>query len=121
MPISRCDCAGFRLALGLLLVIVTYLSLTPQPPGLPDVPMSDKLAHFGIYIVLAFLVDASWPDQGFTRMKWLSLLIYGVLIELLQSQIPNRFFSIADLAANMAGVASYAFLVLGRLRAWGVR
>ena len=121
MPISRCDCAGFRLTLGLALVVVTYLSLTPQPPGLPDVPMSDKLAHFGTYAVLAFLVDASWPERGFTREKWLALFTYGLLIELLQAQIPNRFFSIADLAANMAGVASYAFLVLGRLRAWGVR
>ena len=121
MPISRCDCAGFRLTLGLVLLVVTYLSLTPQPPSLPDVPMSDKLAHFAIYALLAFLVDASWPEQGFTRAKWLSLFAYGVVIELLQSQIPNRLFSIADLAANMAGVASYAFLVLGRLRAWGVR
>ena len=44
--------------------------------------------------------------------KWGPLLAYGLAIELLQSQIPNRLFSIGDLAANAAGLALYALLAL---------
>lgn len=121
MPISRCNTVGFRLTLGLALVIATLFALNPQPPTLPAVPLADKWAHLATYVVLAFLVDASWPDRGFDLAKWGFLLAYGILIELLQSQIPNRFFSPADVAANAAGIALYAFLVLRLLRAQGIR
>jgi VanZ family protein len=114
--ISRCNCAGFRLLLGLALVVATWLALSPQPVALPDAPLSDKWAHLLAYLVLAFLVDASWPDQRFTWPKWSSLLVYGLAIELLQTQIPNRVFSVGDMVANAAGVALYAFGALHLLR-----
>lgn len=121
MPISRCNTVGFRLTLGLALVIVTLFALTPQPPSLPPVPLADKWAHLATYLVLAFLVDVSWPERGFGPAKWGFLLAYGILIELLQSQIPNRLFSLADVVANAAGIALYAFVVFRMLRARGVR
>ncbi len=43
------------------------------------------------------------PISGFGWRKWAALLGYGLLIELLQSQIPNRFLSLADLLANAVG------------------
>ena len=119
--ISRCNCAGFRLLLGLALVTTTWLALSPQPVQLPDAPLSDKWAHLAAYLVLAFLVDASWPDQRFTWPKWASLLLYGAAIELLQTQIPNRFFSVGDMIANAAGVALYGFGAVYLLRNLGWR
>ncbi|MCB1774517.1 MAG: VanZ family protein [Gammaproteobacteria bacterium] len=107
--ISRCNREGFRLLLGLALVVATWLALTPQPVPLPDAPLSDKWAHLLAYLVLAFLADASWPDRRFTAPKWSGLLLYGIAIELLQTQIPNRVFSIGDIVANGAGIALYAF------------
>ena len=122
MAISRCDCAGFRLLLGLALVIATWAALTPQPVALPpNLPLADKWAHLLTYIVLAFLVDASWPNRVFDRRKWLILLAYGLFIELCQSQIPGREFSLADLLANATGILIYALGVLRTLRAIGVR
>ena len=121
MPISRCDCAGYRLVLGLALVIATWFALIPQPIPLHDVPFGDKWAHLLTYLVLAFLVDASWPDRGFDHRKWLPLLGYGLLIELAQSQIPNREFSLADLLANAAGILVYAAALLRTLRLIGIR
>ena len=121
MPITRCDCAGIRILLGLALLMGTWLALTPQPVELPDAPMMDKWAHLAAYLVLAFLLDASWPERGFDLPKWGFLLGYGLAIELLQAQIPNRMFSLGDLAANAAGVALYGFLVLRLLRRWGMR
>lgn len=121
MPISRCDCAGFRLLLGLALVTATWFALTPQPVALPDIALADKWAHLLSYVVLAFLVDASWPEQGFDLRKWAFLFGYGVLIELIQGQIPNRFFSLGDIAANAAGIAVYAFALQRALRLGGIR
>ncbi len=107
--------------LGLALVVTTWVSLSPQPPALPGVPLADKWAHLLTYVVLAFLVDASWPDHPFGRSKWAWLLGYGLLIELIQSQTPNRMFSLADLLANAAGILIYAGGVLRGLRAFGIR
>ena len=121
MPISRCDSAGFRLLLGLAFVIATWLALTPKPVALPDIALADKWAHLLTYVVLAFLVDASWPEQDFDWRKWTFLLGYGVLIELVQSQIPNRYFSLGDIAANAVGIALYAVAVQRALRLGGIR
>lgn len=117
ITVSRCNCAGFRLLLGLALVLATLMALSPQPAALPDVPLADKWAHLAAYLALAFLVDASWPDRGFDLGKWALLLGYGLLIELLQTQVPNRFFSLGDLAANAAGIAVYVFMMQRLLRA----
>jgi VanZ family protein len=121
MPITPCNCAGIRLLLGLALLITTWLSLTPQPMPLPDVALADKWVHLLAYVILGFLVDASWPERGFNAPKWLFLIAYGLAIELIQSQIPNRFLSIGDLLANIAGIAVYAFVLLPMLRGQRLR
>lgn len=112
MPVFSLNCAGIRLIFGLALTITTYVSLNPQPAALPDIVGADKGAHALTYLGLAFLADASWPDRQFDWRKWGGLFAYGLLIELIQSQIPNRLFSVGDLAANAAGIALYGFLVL---------
>jgi VanZ family protein len=112
---------GIRLLLGLALVVATLFALNPAPAGLPGIPFADKVAHLATYLVLAALVDAGWPQTGFTWRKWLLLLVYGLAIELVQSTIPSRDFSLADLAANLAGVALYVFAAAPVLRRLGWR
>ena len=121
MPISDRGKTRFRLLLGLALILASWFALSPNPVALPDVTQMDKWAHLATYIVLAFLVDASWPERGFDLPKWVFLLVYGAVIELIQGQLPNRMLSVADLAANAAGVAVYALLILKVLRARGLR
>jgi VanZ family protein len=116
MPTSRRNLTGIRFLLGLTLSITTYLSLSPQPAPLPDLAFADKWAHALTYFLLAFPVDASWPDRGFGARKWGSLFSYGLAIELIQSQIPNRLFSLGDLAANAIGLALYGLVLLRLLR-----
>jgi VanZ family protein len=121
MAISRTDTLGLRLLLGLALSLATWFALTPQPVTLPEVALADKWAHLATYLLLAFLVDASWPEPGFDWRKWGFLLAYGILIELIQVQLPNRFFSLADIVANATGIALYGFLIVPLLRACGIR
>ena len=121
MLISRRDAAGYRLLLGLALVIATWFALTPQPMQMPAVPHADKWTHLATFLILAFLADASWPERAFGPTKWGLLLAYGLAIELAQMTIDNRFFSLADLLADAVGIALYALLALRVLRATGIR
>ena len=121
MPISRCDRAGFRLLLGLMLCLLTWMALTPQPVELPPGLLLDKWSHLLAFLVLAFLVDAGWPDRPFDLGKWGFLLGYGTALEMLQMQIPNRVFDGADIADTMLGVALYALVLVRLLRATGFR
>ena len=100
---------GFRLALAATLLLVTWLSLIPVDPPLPG--QSDKLGHLLAFFALAFLVDASFPRRGFDAGKIVSLLGYGLGLELLQSTLPHRIGSGADLLADAAGLALYTLLL----------
>ena len=46
---------------------------------------------------------------------------YGIALELIQMQIPNRVFDFADIFANLLGISLYAFVLARLLRAMGYR
>jgi VanZ family protein len=75
------------------------------PAGwLPPLP-HDKLLHFGAFALLTTLALRIEPDW-IRRGGWLaSLLLAGLVIELLQQRIPGRSFCWRDMAANTAGIA----------------
>lgn len=117
LPISRCNSAGFRLILGLALLLISWQSLTPDPVPAAEV-ISDKLLHVLAFVVLGFLADAGWPDRPFDWRKYAPLALYGVLIEGTQSLIPGRQASLADLAADAVGLTVYgtiAWIIARRL------
>ena len=62
------------------------------------------------FLLLAVLADRSLPRVAF--LPWIAavLLAYGIAIELVQSRLPYRMFSWGDIAANTAGLVSYALL-----------
>ncbi len=99
----------FRALLAIALLLTTWATLTPSP--VPLAGGSDKLAHAATFVLLAWLADAAWPAR---RPRWTALLLlalYGGGIELIQGTVPNREPSLADLIANIAGLAGYSFLI----------
>ena len=85
-------------------------------PGkdLPSISLfqADKLGHFGVYLVLAFLMWFGWRRQ--TSLTWLHqqafikiLLItssYGFVVEILQHLLTtDRHFDLYDALANAIG------------------
>lgn len=119
--ISRCNTAGVRLLLGLALIVITWLALTPQPVAMQPGLHIDKWSHLAAFLVLALLTDLSWPERRFDLGKWLPLAAYGVILELVQMQIPNRMFDPADVIADLLGLALYALLGTRVLRLLGMR
>ncbi|MEI6312947.1 MAG: VanZ family protein [Bacteroidota bacterium] len=79
-------------------------------PG-KDLPSSniwqiDKVAHFILYLVFAFLLLASATNTLY-KTQWIVLaccLIYGFAIECMQGLfLPDRFFDWYDVMANSVG------------------
>jgi len=96
----------FRLLLALALAVITHLATAPLGE-LPPVHLNDKLGHLLAFYGLALLADFSFRRSGFDLNKALSLLGYGLLIEVVQHFIPYRDFSLLDLGADALGLAAY--------------
>lgn len=96
---------AWRLILLALLLLISYLALSPSPPRGVDTGW-DKLNHLLAFAALAlaacFSTRASALRIGASA---LGLLAYGGLIELLQSQLPPRQGEWADLLADALGIA----------------
>lgn len=110
LPISPCNTVGARLVLGLALLIITSLALTPTPGDVQQ-SINDKLGHTLAFLLLAFLVHASWPLIKFNWRQVSALLGYGLALEIAQYFIPNRDFSMLDMLADFAGIALYILLI----------
>ena len=99
-----------------LVLMVTYLSLTPAPPE-TSVEFGDKLGHLMAYAALM-----GWWHQIERNACRLALLfiLMGLALEMLQSMGGDRQGDIFDMAANSLGVglgwiaARFAFGWSGR-------
>jgi VanZ family protein len=108
MALPRITLISFRVALVVALIITMYLATTQQEfPVIDDT--NDKVKHILAFYVLAFLTDYSAPKVSFTLSKGLTILGYGLLIEVIQYFLPYREFSLFDLAADGIGIVAYAF------------
>ncbi|RBW49106.1 VanZ family protein [Marinobacter sp. F3R11] len=92
----------WRFGLLLSVVAIGFLATTSSSYPIPSAP-SDKVNHIIAFIELTILTRLSWPDL---RAIWFVpvLLGFGVGIEAVQANLPYRDFSLADIAADGAGV-----------------
>ena len=92
-----------------LVLLVIYLSLTPNPPPSEFMPSGDKVGHCLEYATLM-----GWWSQLDARPCRLALLIMfmGLSMELAQSFTDTRKADVFDMAANSVGVG------LGWLSTW---
>lgn len=83
----------------------------------------DNVSHFGIFLILAFLLSRSLTTriQPFTRLRaanisFLATSVYGFLLEIVQIPLPGRAFEWSDAFANcigaLAGVLIAGFWVI---------
>lgn len=94
----------------ILLVIYTYLGLTPHPENTIPV-FNDLIMHFAGYAVAAISINFARPFWPMWQQA-LILVGYSVAIEIAQHFNPPRTFSLADILANATGVALGLALVL---------
>ena len=99
-----------------LLVIVSYLALTPAPPTSADLGW-DKANHASAFAALAFAACLGWPKVRHGKTPILvGLLAYGGAIELIQLFIPGRSCEWGDLLADAVGISVGALLTIAVLQ-----
>jgi VanZ family protein len=103
---------AFRVTFVLAILLISYLAVSRIEETVLDTLsfINDKIEHTSAFLFLAFLLDFAWPRQPWGERKWLPLLGYGLLIELVQYFIPYREFSLWDLAADALGLIVYPLL-----------
>jgi VanZ family protein len=90
---------------------ILVLSLLPQASQ-PNMG-SDKANHILAFGVLGLIGAGCWP--GRLRVLAVSLMLYGLGIEIAQTFTPDRTADIEDVVANAAGVLlAYAITEVAR-------
>ncbi len=89
-----------------LVVLVVFLSLTSSPVDMElGFPYQDKFFHAIAYFTLMAWFSQIYHDKFQRNMIAVVLVFMGVTLEYLQSFDANRYSEIADIVANITGVA----------------
>ena len=110
MGLSRTSVIIFRVMLVLSLLLIIYLATAElEHPVMTSI--NDKFGHILAFVILAFLLDFSFPASSYNLSKILPLLAYGILIEIVQYFLPYRMFSLLDMLADAGGLVIYAMFI----------
>ena len=110
MKLSLRQIVYYRVLLCISLMVITYLATTALEFTVVS-SIYDKLNHFVAFLVLALLVDFSFPNSRFSTDKIFSLIAYGFSLEIIQYFLPHRIFSLFDIAADILGLLAYGLLI----------
>jgi VanZ family protein len=112
---------------GVLLLTLTSWPSPPRVALVSGIPHFDKLVHFALYAVEAFLLYGAiaWPGRAvFSLVRVLAvtgmMTVWGAVDELHQHWIPGRSMDGDDVAADVTGAAVGALVasaLSGRERA----
>ena len=110
---------------GLFLFGLTSYPSPPSVPILSGIPDIDKIVHFGLYGVEAFLLYFAirWPGRAdvFSLGRVLTVVgaiaVWGILDETHQFWIPGRSMEGADVVGDVSGAIVGAVLASG----WSAR
>ena len=67
-------------------------------------PGGDKVSHFLTYFVLGVLFNLSFKKNTFFKIMIGFLILFSIIMELLHTVIPNRFYENFDLLMNFLGL-----------------
>lgn len=92
------------------LLSISILAFLPDYNALPPlVSVSDLLNHAAAFALLAILYTLAY-SHPFQRIA-LTLIGYGILIELVQAFLPTRFASLEDVVADSVGLLAGILVV----------
>jgi|TARA_R110002126_G_scaffold49395_10_gene136855 VanZ family protein len=94
----------FKLALVVAIIVTSYLVFSK--PSYPQTfAHMDKVGHLGSFFALAYLAHYAFKPRWYFLCS--ALATYAVLIELIQSRLPYRSASAADVIADLTGIALF--------------
>lgn len=92
----------FKLMFFGCLFVIEYLATTTRHIEIIE-NLWDKANHFVAFMTLYILLSLAYKFLK-TIYKIVLLLLYGIQIEIVQSFIPGRFFSLLDVVADSIGI-----------------
>ena len=105
-----------RVMLLIVVALILWLALTPNPPPAGGLFDLDKVNHIIAFFVLAGLMEYAFPNLAGWAIKLLPLVAFGLAIEMLQFWIGYRYFEWMDLVADGVGLLLF-WIVRGKIRA----
>ena len=99
----------FRFGFYSALLFISLMAVLPQQQMMITTGW-DKANHALAFFVLLWLLDYSYPAVNLWSKKIVALIIYGLLIELVQSQLFGRHASLHDVLANTVGLTAYVLI-----------
>jgi len=93
----------WQLVFWLNTTLLLYLTLMPNISYRVSIDNIDKLFHLIGFGAFAVFFGMAYPKLKLCRVFVLSSLL-GVAVELIQSQIPYRSFSLLDMLADSVGI-----------------
>ena len=91
-------------------IFIFIMSSISTPKMMPDVTYSDKILHFGAFVVLAVLFWRAFAslhlgikNRILIALTLISSIAFGVLIEVNQSFLSYRQAEMADIGADVIG------------------
>jgi VanZ family protein len=97
-------------------MVSAWFAFSPVPPAVPR-GFSDKVQHVAAFAAMALTwALARAPAWRHAARALLVLGAYGVLIELVQSQLPQRRADAADVLADVLGIVAGLALAMALRR-----
>jgi len=100
----------------MLLAAVLTVCLIPLKMPAATPVLNDKVLHVGTFVLLTAWFGAIAPGQS--ARVGAGLLLYGVLIEVLQSFTAYRSAELLDLLADAAGIAAGLLILQTPIKRW---
>ncbi|MEW5701987.1 MAG: VanZ family protein [Candidatus Zixiibacteriota bacterium] len=108
---ARVSTRVFRLLAVVYAIVVIVVSSWPRL-RLPAIPIGnlDKVAHFGQYLILAYLVGRGWAYDVPSHRRLVSLtavaivVVFAGLDEYHQAWVPGREADVFDWLADLSGI-----------------
>ena len=106
----------FKILFFITVIFVLYKALIPDDGNhFFHFEHADKFLHASAFFVLSFLLNRASSSISTRIRNILSLLAFGILIEILQSFTGYREVSAADVLADLVGILffqlTYSFLL----------
>ena len=93
----------YKVLLFICFISIEFLSTTTLEIEIVE-SIWDKANHFIAFFVLYILLSLSYKKLSI-KIKVLLLTVYGLHIEIIQSFIDGRHFSLLDVVADIIGIA----------------
>lgn len=100
----------FKLIFFITIIVIEYLATTSKEFALIQNNW-DKLNHMFAFFVLYFMLKLFFNKQF--SFNFIVLFIFAIQIELVQYFLPNRYFSLEDIVADLVGIClGYIFSLI---------